>query len=83
MLARPAAIKLIHPDMLAGKDRKSAGLAVARFHREAEAAALGNKGLSADQFRLSCQIRVTGDMKVRPAMTVAAAGMEAGPRPEA
>jgi serine/threonine-protein kinase len=39
MLARPAAIKLIHPQVLASQDRKSAGLAVARFHREAEAAA--------------------------------------------
>jgi serine/threonine-protein kinase len=39
MLARPAAIKLIHPEMLAAQDRKSAGLAVARFRREAEAAA--------------------------------------------
>ena len=39
MLARPAAIKLIHPQMLAARDRKSAGLAVARFRREAEAAA--------------------------------------------
>jgi serine/threonine protein kinase len=39
MLARPAAIKLIHPQVLATQDRKSAGLAVARFRREAEAAA--------------------------------------------
>jgi hypothetical protein len=39
MLARPAAIKLIHPEVLALKDRKSASLAVARFRREAEAAA--------------------------------------------
>ena len=39
MLARPAAIKLIHPEVLAAQDRKSAGLAVARFRREAEAAA--------------------------------------------
>ncbi|HEX6432600.1 MAG TPA: serine/threonine-protein kinase, partial [Gemmatimonadales bacterium] len=39
MLARPAAIKLIHPQVLATRDRKSAGLAVARFRREAEAAA--------------------------------------------
>ncbi|HEX6432860.1 MAG TPA: serine/threonine-protein kinase, partial [Gemmatimonadales bacterium] len=39
MLARPAAIKLIHPEVLAARDRKSAGLAVARFRREAEAAA--------------------------------------------
>jgi len=39
MLARPAAIKLIHPEALASQDRKSAGLAVARFRREADAAA--------------------------------------------
>jgi serine/threonine-protein kinase len=39
MLARPAAIKLIHPEVLAARDRKSASLAVARFRREAEAAA--------------------------------------------
>jgi eukaryotic-like serine/threonine-protein kinase len=39
MLARPAAIKLIQPEVLAGRDRQSAGLAVARFWREAEAAA--------------------------------------------
>jgi serine/threonine-protein kinase len=39
MLARPAAIKLIHAEVLAARDRKSASLAVARFRREAEAAA--------------------------------------------
>ena len=39
MLARPAAIKLIHPEMLHAQDPKSAGLAVTRFRREAEAAA--------------------------------------------
>ena len=39
MLARPAAIKLIHPEVLASGDGKSAPLAVARFKREAEAAA--------------------------------------------
>jgi tRNA A-37 threonylcarbamoyl transferase component Bud32 len=39
MLARPAAIKLIRPEMLAQQDRAGAQLAVARFHREAEAAA--------------------------------------------
>jgi serine/threonine protein kinase len=39
MLARPAAIKLIHPEALASQDRKRAGLAVARFRREADAAA--------------------------------------------
>jgi serine/threonine-protein kinase len=39
MLARPAAIKLIHAEVLAAQDRQSAGLAIARFRREAEAAA--------------------------------------------
>jgi hypothetical protein len=39
MLARPAAIKLIHPEVLAAGNRASAQLAVARFRREAEAAA--------------------------------------------
>jgi eukaryotic-like serine/threonine-protein kinase len=39
MLARPAAIKLIHPQMLERQDRKSAGLTIARFKREADAAA--------------------------------------------
>jgi eukaryotic-like serine/threonine-protein kinase len=38
MLARPAAIKLIHPQVLAAHDR-SASLAVSRFKREADAAA--------------------------------------------
>jgi eukaryotic-like serine/threonine-protein kinase len=39
MLARPAAIKLIRPETLAGTDGSGADLAVARFRREAEAAA--------------------------------------------
>jgi eukaryotic-like serine/threonine-protein kinase len=39
MLARPAAIKLIRPDALAGRDGTQALLAAARFRREAEAAA--------------------------------------------
>jgi eukaryotic-like serine/threonine-protein kinase len=39
MLARPAAIKLIQPEVLAAQDRAGAQLAVARFRREAEAAA--------------------------------------------
>jgi eukaryotic-like serine/threonine-protein kinase len=39
MLARPAAIKLLRPEMLAGRDGSSAQLAAARFRREAEAAA--------------------------------------------
>ena len=39
MLARPAAIKLIRPDMLAARMGEHADIAVERFHREAEAAA--------------------------------------------
>ena len=39
MLARPAAIKLIRPEMLGAVDREAAKLAVTRFRREAEAAA--------------------------------------------
>src|SRR5262245_20602038 len=39
MLARPAAIKLIRPETLGGNDRAVAARAIARFRREAEAAA--------------------------------------------
>ena len=39
MLARPAAIKLIRPEMLGAVDPEAAKLAVTRFRREAEAAA--------------------------------------------
>jgi len=39
MLARPAAIKLIRPEALAGENGAKAQLAAARFRREAEAAA--------------------------------------------
>ena len=39
MLARPAVIKLIRPEMLGGAGKESAQLAVKRFTREAEAAA--------------------------------------------
>jgi serine/threonine-protein kinase len=39
MLARPAAIKLIRPEVLAAGDAAKAHLAVVRFRREAEAAA--------------------------------------------
>ncbi|MDX2122902.1 MAG: serine/threonine-protein kinase [Gemmatimonadota bacterium] len=38
MLARPAAIKLIRPEMLGAASREAAQLAVKRFRREAEAA---------------------------------------------
>jgi serine/threonine-protein kinase len=39
LLARPAAIKLIRPEMLAAGGRQAARVAAARFRREAEAAA--------------------------------------------
>src|SRR3954466_7037255 len=39
MLARPAAITLIRPEVLSSQDPRSADLAVARFKREADAAA--------------------------------------------
>ncbi|MEO7501016.1 MAG: serine/threonine-protein kinase [Gemmatimonadaceae bacterium] len=39
MLARPAAIKLIRPEMLGGQNGDDAQIAIKRFHREAEAAA--------------------------------------------
>jgi serine/threonine-protein kinase len=39
MLARPAAIKLIRPETIGAGDRDTAELAIARFRREAEAAA--------------------------------------------
>ncbi|HUF35075.1 MAG TPA: serine/threonine-protein kinase [Gemmatimonadales bacterium] len=39
MLARPAAIKLLRPELVAGGDPARAQIAVARFRREAEAAA--------------------------------------------
>src|SRR5215203_3435205 len=58
MLARPAAIKLIRPEMLGGTDPVVAAGAIARFRREAEAAAnlrsahtvdLYDFGVTADQ----------------------------------
>jgi len=39
MLARPAAIKLIRPEMLGAADEEAAQIAVTRFRREAQAAA--------------------------------------------
>lgn len=40
------------------------------------------KGIFDDHLRLSCQIRVDGDLEVRPIMTVENSGMNEGPRPE-
>jgi ferredoxin len=48
---------------------------------DGEKAKLAEKGYPEGQYRLSCQIRVAEDLKVRPAMTVSTAGMDAGPRP--
>lgn len=48
---------------------------------EAERAKLTEKGHNPDAVRLSCQIRVHSDLKVRPVMTVASSGLDPGPRP--
>jgi ferredoxin len=42
--------------------------------------AFSEKGIE-DHLRLSCQIRVNGDVTIRPIMTVESSGMDAGPRP--
>jgi len=50
---------------------------------EAERAKLIEKGLSPEEVRLACQVRVAGDMTVRPAMTLASSGLpDPGPRPQ-
>ncbi|MBS4223019.1 2Fe-2S iron-sulfur cluster-binding protein [Lederbergia citrea] len=50
-----------------------------------EKKAFANKGIDEnlyeDCLRLSCQIRVNGDITVRPIMTVESTGKSAGPRP--
>lgn len=46
-----------------------------------EKKAFDDKGLVEDNIRLSCQVRVNGDMTVRPVMTVQSSGMVPGPRP--
>lgn len=48
---------------------------------EAERAKLSEKGFDPDSYRLSCQIRVPGDLTVRPVMTTSSAGLEPGARP--
>lgn len=45
-----------------------------------EKSAFAEKGIE-DNLRLSCQIRVTGEVTVRPVMTIENSGMDAGPRP--
>lgn len=42
--------------------------------------AFSEKGIE-DHLRLSCQIRVTEDITVRPILTVESSGKNAGPRP--
>ncbi|MFJ7978339.1 2Fe-2S iron-sulfur cluster-binding protein [Peribacillus sp. NPDC096379] len=42
--------------------------------------AFSEKGIE-DHLRLSCQLRVDGDVSVRPIMTVNGSSMNAGPRP--
>lgn len=49
--------------------------------KEEELAILEKKGYAEGQYRLSCQIRIDGDITVRPVMTVTTSGMDAGPRP--
>lgn len=48
---------------------------------DVEQEVLRRRGYSTAQFRLSCQCRVVEDVEVDPVMTVAMAGMDAGPRP--
>lgn len=47
-----------------------------------EAEILEKKGVTEPNVRLSCQIRVHSDLKVKPVMTVSETGMDAGKRPE-
>ncbi|WP_028403459.1 2Fe-2S iron-sulfur cluster-binding protein [Ectobacillus panaciterrae] len=42
--------------------------------------AFSEKGIE-DHLRLSCQLRVNGDVTVRPIMMVENSGMDAGPKP--
>ncbi|WP_026693979.1 2Fe-2S iron-sulfur cluster-binding protein [Peribacillus kribbensis] len=43
--------------------------------------ALDSKYFIDDQLRLSCQLRIAGDLKIRTIKTVENSGLEAGPRP--
>ncbi|WP_219834833.1 2Fe-2S iron-sulfur cluster-binding protein [Paenibacillus sp. R14(2021)] len=49
---------------------------------ELEAAALRNKGIEDSSVRLSCQIRLHGDVSVRLIKTAASTGLEPGTRPQ-
>lgn len=44
--------------------------------------AFADKGIVDDNLRLSCQVRVDGDLEVRPIMTVEISGLDPGPRPD-
>ena len=49
-----------------------------------EKEAFQNKGIERvieDNLRLSCQIRITEDLTVRPILTVESSGLDAGSRP--
>jgi ferredoxin len=49
--------------------------------RDAEAAILSTKTDLNERTRLSCQIRITGDMRVKVINQVSVKGIDAGPRP--
>lgn len=49
---------------------------------EAEAAIRAKKGITAENLRLSCQIRVANDLKVKPLRTATSEQMDPGKRPE-
>ncbi len=49
---------------------------------DVEKNAFDEKGIYEDCLRLSCQLRVNGDLTVRPIMTVENSSKDAGPRPE-
>ncbi|CDQ18204.1 Ferredoxin [Halobacillus karajensis] len=44
-------------------------------------ASKGIEGIFEDNLRLSCQVRVEGDITVRPMLTVERTGKKTGPRP--
>ncbi|PYZ95221.1 (2Fe-2S)-binding protein [Salipaludibacillus keqinensis] len=48
---------------------------------EVEQKAFQAKGLD-ESSRLSCQVRVTNDVVVKPKMTVSSTGLDPGPRPD-
>jgi ferredoxin len=49
---------------------------------DAEAAVRATKGITDDNVRLSCQIKVHEDLTVRLIKTVSSTGLDAGPRPQ-